>query len=43
MNLINMAESASFDRAEKGVEEARRQAITKHERVIVEAAYQVLH
>jgi hypothetical protein len=27
---------------QKGVEEARRQAITKHERVIVEAAYQVL-
>ena len=27
---------------QKGVEEARRQAITKHERVLVEAAYQVL-
>lgn len=27
---------------QKGVEEARRQAVTKHERVLVEAAYQVL-
>ena len=27
---------------QRGVEEARRQAITKHERVLVEAAYQVL-
>jgi len=26
----------------KGVEEARRQAVTKHERLVVEAAYQVL-
>ena len=25
-----------------GIEEARRQAVTKHERMVVEAAYQVL-
>ena len=27
---------------QQGIEEARRQAITKHERMVVEAAYQVL-
>ena len=27
---------------EQGIENARRQAVTKHERVVIEAAYQVL-
>ena len=40
MNLI-MAEVHRLI-VQKGVEEARRQAVTKHERVLVEAAYQVL-
>ena len=27
---------------DQGIEEARRQAVTKHERMVIEAAYQVL-
>jgi hypothetical protein len=39
--LADMAEIHQFI-IQRGIEEARRQAVTKHERLVIEAAYQVL-